>query len=291
MYGTNNYKLYKYLIFIIYYYYIMDEFPSSWNLVKRSLPTLASYAIGSITSAYRAGQRQAKAVSLDSDTPVTWQGQRLPLPSRMPKVSYRPRRYYRRRYRRSRVSKSVSNPYRTLVRSTNIASWTINNTNDFKAIVDFKLSDVRTDDIINVYRQYRIRKIVLHVTPRVDPANSGLSNNFQYLMTAALDPDAGVTLGSITNRVLTSYDNSYSKFVNSGEQFNYTCYPKATNAIEGTGGVTALLGAYSRNPWIQMSSTGILVPHKQLLFFATTGAATTVSFDWYFDIHFEVRVN
>lgn len=264
----------------------MDDFPASWSLVKRSLPPLIAYGAGRLHSAWRAGQRAASAISADSSVPVTWQGER-------PRMAYSkkaPRRFnMRRRYRR-RFTKKANFGYRRIVRSSAINAVSIAGSGTTLAgIYDIALQNVQTSDLVATYTQYRIRKVVLHMTPRVDPANSGVSNNHQCVMAACMDPEGPAAISTVQG--ITAYDNSYQKWVNAGEQFTYTFYPKVVNTVDINGTATAA-GSYGMNPWLQLTATGITVPHKRLLYLVQTGAPVSASglfFDFYFDIHFDVK--
>ncbi len=126
----------------------------------------------------------------------------------------------------------------------------------------------------------------MHLVPRVDPANSGVVNNYQALVAAACDPENTTTPTSIIG--ITAYDNSYQKFLNAADKFTYTFYPKVTNSIDISGVATAA-GSYAMNPWIRLDSTGVTVPHLSLKLGFNVGASTTVAFDYYYDIHFDTR--
>lgn len=278
----------------------MYHFPGSWDFVKRNIGGLVGGAIGSAVENYRLARLQAKRVAADSRVPVTWRGERPMWGSYARKYrSYNPmlqgkkiggrrRRSYRRRYRR-RLYKSNDDGYRRFVRSSNLGTKQIPVGGTYiSSADDIKLSDINTGDLTGIYRLYRIRKVVLHLTPRIDPANSGLSNNFQSVVACAVDPEGAVA--PTTMRAITSYDNSYQKWVNSGEQFTFTFYPKVINTVDVSGTATAA-GSYGRNPWLQLSSSGITVPHKQLLVFIGIQAPATsaLSFDFYWDVHFDVK--
>lgn len=267
----------------------MDDFPASWRTVKRYLPPLLAYGAGNLYSAWRAGRRASSAISADSSVPVTWQGERprMAYSKKAPRRSFNMRRrYYRRRVPRAKMPLG----YRRIVRSTGLNAVSIAGSGtQFSSIYDIALSGVQTSDLLATYTQYRIRKVVMHLTPRVDPANSGVSNNFQCLVGACCDSEGPAAPAFFTN--VTAYDNSYSKWVNAGEQFTYTFYPKAVNSVDINGTATAA-GSYGMNPWLQMTSTGITVPHKRLLYIIQSGSAVSASglfFDFYFDIHFDVK--
>lgn len=269
----------------------MDYFPASWGLVRKSAGPLLGYAAGRIFEAYKAGKRAARAIDRDSSVPVTWKGSRT---VRMPKSTYlkrrAPRRYRRRMYRRP-LYRSGNDGYRRVVRSSGPGTLTLPATQQFAASYNsIKLNNVVTADLQSVYEMYRIRKVVLHLVPRIDPANSGLTNNFQTLVQCCCDPSGVSPLFASANQV-SAYDNSYSKWVNAGEKYTYTFYPKAINSMFQTGTTTVTSGTYGMNPWIFLDSTGITVDHKELAVTVSVPTASTVAlnFDFYWDIHFDVR--
>lgn len=148
------------------------------------------------------------------------------------------------------------------------------------------LSTVQTSDLTPVYRLYRIRKVVLHLVPRVDNANSGLANNFQGMVAAACDPESTAVPAAIT--AITAYDNSYQKHIVSGDRFKYTFYPKVTNSVD-IGGTATAAGSYAMNPWLRLDATGITVPHLSLKLGVQVTSSTTVSFDAFYEFHFDVK--
>ena len=87
---------------------------------------------------------------------------------------------------------------------------------------------------------------------------------------------------------VTAYDNSYQKWITSGDRFTYSFYPKVVNAV-GNAGATAYAGSYGMNPWLQLNATGLAIPHQALKLSIQTGAATTLTYDMFFEYHFDVK--
>lgn len=153
-----------------------------------------------------------------------------------------------------------------------------------------QLAFIPNSDLLGAYRQYRIRKVVFRMTPRVDPASAGLVNNFQFQVSAANFVEGGAAIPTSVNDIMI-YDNYYTKYVNSGEDFVYTFYPKVTNSVQGPT-VPIASGSYATNPWLKMDATGITVPHEQLLVYVQTGLSpspTVISWDGFIEIFFDVK--
>lgn len=202
--------------------------------------------------------------------------------------SFKPTRSRRRYARKRTVPRSPY--YRRVVRSSGMFPISLLATqSQFITKVNIGINGCETSDLQQVYSLYRLVKVVMRLVPRVDPANSGLSNNWQAVVAAASDPEDQATPTSITG--VTAYDNSRQAFVNSGQVFKYTFYPKAANSVDINGTATAI-GSYGRmNPWLRLNATGITVPHYNLIIGVTTGTATTttLNFDYILDYHFDVH--
>lgn len=268
----------------------MDYFPASWNLVKRSAGPLLGYAAGRFIEAYRGGQRAARAIDRDSSRPVTWQGSKTTykMPYMRRPVSRRIARRYRRRY--TRPSRPLTS-YQTLVRTTGYNSLTIN-TGQFNAwmVSSVKLNNVRYDDLIAAYDLYRIKKVEVVCVSTFDPGNSGVVNNDHLQVIAACDPNNP----SLPNLMTTigAYDNSRSTWLIAGRKWVYTFYPKVTNTVyDGT--VATNAGSYGVNPWLQLSPTGVGIPHYSLVMGLASATAPSVNnvlgVSYYYRIHFEVK--
>lgn len=238
---------------------------------------LVGAAAAQVYNAFRAGQRIPPTTSRTFPT-----FSMKSAPSRARRVAGR-----RRRYVRPRRSLKLTD-YRRVVRCTQVFDSTVSATSFLATQHNLALQDVQTSDLVSAYRLFRLRKVVVHIIPRVDPGNSGVANNFQASISGACDPE-GVTLATIVDqRNVTAYDNSYTKFVQSGQHFRYTFYPKCVNIVDNAG-VSTAAGSYAMNPWLQLNATGIQIPHRQLLLGYQLGANTTVTFSRYFEYHFDVK--
>lgn len=258
------------------------SFPGSWGLVKRNLPGLVGAGVGAVAGALSAGNRAYRQIRADPRFVTT---------SRMASSTFRRPYVAKRKYsaRRSGIRRRGTykyNPWRTIVRSSGTLSWAHAAATFSAATIDPTLNQVQTVDLVASYKQFRIKKCVVRVTPRVDTANSGLANNFVSYVTAACDPEGAAAPASLL--AMTAYDNSFSKWVPSGDSFTYTFYPKVINTVD-VGGAATAAGSYGQNPWLTLNAAGITVPHKRLLLTANTHVATTVNFDLVVDYHFEVK--
>jgi hypothetical protein len=254
----------------------MDSLPSFLG----SKTGLFGAAVAAGAAALSAGRRAHTAISKD------------PAFATMAYRKYTPRRSFSKRKTTRymplmvRPRKSIGGCYKSMVRSTALGSGSITaSTTDFLT-TNMSLQQVRTADLVGVYRMYHIKKCVIRLVPRVDPANSGVANNFTALIAACCDPESATVPTAINE--ITASDHSYLKFVNSGNQFTYSFYPKAVISIDN-GGATAAVGGYGMNPWIQLNASGIAIPHRSLKLGFQVGASTTVNIDWFFDIHFDVK--
>lgn len=264
----------------------MNPFPGSWPLVRKNLPGLLGAGLYTIGSNYLAGRRAYKALRQDSVRQpfATNTVSRTKMP-----VSRRPAMRIAKRRMTRRFSKGMStNMTKRFVRSTSLTgnSLQVTATTAAYTSINASLNNVLTSDLTPVYRLYRIRKVVLHLVPRVDTANSAQVSNYNAFVSAACDPESTAAPANPTQ--VSAYDNSYQKFVTSGDRFTYTFYPKVTNSVDINGTASAV-GSYAANPWLRLDSTGITVPHLSLKLAIQTNAATTLNFDYYFDYHFDVR--
>lgn len=261
-----------------------NSFPGSWSLVKKNLPSLLGAGVGAIAGSLAAGRRAYKQVQLDNKTRFpTWSERKMPLRSTR-RVGGRRITFRRRAMRRSRP---MPVDYRRIVRSSSALTTITITAGTFNSVVNnIALNGCQTSDLTAAYRLYRIRKVVLHLVPRFDNANGFVSSNFQCVVAAANDPEGTTAPAQLS--AVTAYDNGYQKWLRSGTEFRYTFYPKVVNSVDVSGTATAA-GSYAMNPWLQLNATGITVPHRQLVLAVGTNAATTLSFDYYFDYHFDVK--
>lgn len=263
------------------------EFSGSWGLVKRNLPGLVGAGIGAVAGALSAGKKAYDLQKRDSRVKFdTWSERSSTMKAPVAARRVSGRRYGVRKFYKRGKGMAV-NTSKRFVRSTgSIQLLTVGALTSAYGAVSPTLSLVQTSDLTGIYRLYRIRKVVVHMVPRVDTANSGVANNFQFCAAACCDPESGTAPTSITQ--IAAYDNSYQKFLVSGDRFKYTFYPKVTNSVDISGVATAA-GSYGLNPWLRLDATGITVPHLALKIGVQSAAATTVQFDCYYDIHFDVK--
>lgn len=179
--------------------------------------------------------------------------------------------------------------YRYIKRTTALANASIPAAGFFVGGTNsIKLNQVLTSDVVGAYDLYRIKKVQVVFCPAVDPGNSGVANNSQIKIDCACDPTNTVLPGAST--IVTSYENHRSGYMLSGKPFAYTFYPKVANTVDNAGVATAA-GSYATNPWLQLTTAGIDIPHRQLLFTMATSIAPTAALvvNVYYVIHFEVK--
>lgn len=270
----------------------MDSLPS----FLPSKTGLVGAAVAGLAAAYSAGRRAGSAIDRDKAFP-TWTGERTTMPSLKQSrvVSGRRRGYssmYRRRLRYGYPRKSYTGLYKRLVRSTGVFANLLIPGGAGAGFLSstIALSAVRTIDLIGAFRFFRIRKCVVHAVPRVDTSNSGLANNFQAIIGACCDPENTTVPSTVTE--VAAYDNSYQKWVQSGQSFRYTFYPKLVNSVGNSGAAAFVGGQTGLNDWIQLNGAGIAIPHNCLKMFANVGSPAPVgglTYDLYVDVHFDVK--
>lgn len=260
---------------------------------RKYLPTLVGAGVGSVLSAIAAGRKAYRQVQADNSFKFpTWSERPVVRRARMPRRFTMKRRLpsgrrYRRRYSRMKLGKTLGEGWPTrLVRTSGPLGLSIAAGVTSFSSTDILLNIVQTSDLVAAYKCYRIRKVVLHLVPRVDYGNSGVANNFQAMVAASCDPEDNAAPTSITQ--ITAYENSYQKFVTAGDRFTYTFYPKVVNAV-GNSGAAAYVGTYGLNPWLQLNATGIVIPHQSIKIGIHTSASTTVQFNLFYEIHFDVK--
>lgn len=125
------------------------------------------------------------------------------------------------------------------------------------------------------------------LAPLVDPGNSGIVNNGQISIILASDPFQ--TTAPAGANTLSAYANHKRFIMTAGKTHFYTFYPKVQNTVfNGTTG--ANLATYKYNPWLQLGTSGILVPHFNLMYYLSIPSLTTVeSVQITLQYHFEVR--
>lgn len=244
---------------------------------------LLGLGVTALSTAYKLGRRAYLETKKDPPFPTS---------TNMPKRVYPSRKVSGRRYRRPAIVRPMRSPVIRSMRRCNANSLRVSLTGAGVAagyIASPTLNDIPTADLLSAYRMYRIKKVVFTLAPRMDPANGAVANHWQFQCTAACNPEGPVVAPTTIND-MSIYDNWYSKHIVSGERFVYTFYPKVTNSVQGSATAVAS-GSYRTNPWLKLDSTGIQVPHQQLLILVQSGigpGASTVNFDGYFTIYFDV---
>lgn len=262
--------------------------------MKKNLPGLVGAGLGAVAANFVAGRRAYLQAKKDNEQRfATWSEKKMPLKSMRSARRIGGRRYrYRRSYRRP--GKVVGDGgSKRLVRtspifSTSIAVGAATSFPTYQPTLGSATIGVYTADLTSAYRLYRIRKVVLHVIPRIDEANSGLANNYQTYVAAACDPEDTTAASSLIQ--VTAYDNSYQKWITGSDRLTYTFYPKAVNVVwDGT--AASSTGSYGMNPWLQLNATGLAIPHRCLKLAFNTGANATVAlnYDMYLEYHFDVK--
>lgn len=254
------------------------------------LPFRFAAAAGAVASSLIASHRaQRSQASLDAlESFPTWKGE-MPL-ARAFKVGGRRRSTYRRRGRVG-VKRGMSSLYKSFVRMSGPTTVTAAALPAAFVKSNVTLNMVQTSDLTAVYRLYRIKKVVLHACPQIDSGQPiQPSTNTQNVMASfACDPEGySGAASSLTNQIVTAYDNSYSKIIASGGKYRYTFYPKVVNTVDNAGVATAV-GSYATNPWLQLNASGITIPHQQLIGLFQAGSNNSQSYQYYFEIHFDVR--
>lgn len=198
------------------------------------------------------------------------------------------RRYRRRFKRRARVPRTITPASAVItVRRTGAVTTGTLVAGVYNIVVDPSISAVNTGDLTAMFDHYRVRKVIVHVTPQIDPANSGVANNSTYTIAAACTTEAVAAPTSL--QIVTSYNNAYIKTVAAGGTFQYTFVPSVVNTIDASGVATAA-GTYSRNPWIQCDSSGITIPHRRLLLWAQSSVTTlTTKLDIWYEFFIDLK--
>lgn len=268
----------------------IDRFGRYLDIAENVLT--AGSVVGSVVSGLNFARGGAKRAREEFELPQPKRLRFEPKPlyhSRMPysRVSRRrnPRTYRTKTTKYKRGMRAAASVKR-VVRTGGIATYTIPAANNLFSGGAVALSGVNTTDLQAAYRLFRMVKVVLTISPRVDPGNSGTVNNQTTYIAAASDPENVTAPANLEE--ITSYDNSHSKWVPSGSVFKYTFYPKAVNVV-GNAGSAAYVGSYATNPWLALNAAGVAVPHNGIRIGFRIGTAATLSYDAVFEYHFDVK--
>lgn len=189
--------------------------------------------------------------------------------------------------RSMRVPRSISDTrIVSMHRTTDIAGFTVAAGTIYQGYYDVVLNSCYVSDLLTAYDVYRIKKVTWVLTPRVDAGNNGVVNNYNAHVYCANDGN-GVQMTTANTQIASFHNYKYGT-LKSGESFYYSFYPKCLNTIDNNG-TSKAVGNYGKfNPWINLDSNGILIPHKRLLFNVNAGGTTTLNFEYTLTIHFDV---
>lgn len=220
---------------------------------------------------------------------------------RFPTYSTMPRRYRsklptrRRNYRVPRwTPRRVALPWRSMARWGGLNQITLASTQTTAALGNtISLSFVPTADLVLAWDLFRIRKVEIYCSLKLDPGNSGSSNNCHGSLYLACDPSR--TSAPVARDDVTTLDNCVQYHMVAGKTVKYTFYPKVADNVSttGTDGTTLPLGVTGMNPWLRCDGNGINIPHFYLIgwFIANTAApaAAQNGFQYTYKIYFDVR--
>lgn len=183
-------------------------------------------------------------------------------------------------------------PYRSLASSfrRTTATFTVAATaGRLNGSRDLKLADVYTPDILAAFDVYRIRKILVEIVPRVDPGQSVANNTSIHLITAC--DQTGQISTVAAQQDLCQFSNYKSQAIVSGGRYYYAFYPKALNTVDNAGVATAVGNYSGANPWLNLSNTGIQIPHYRFLYdIVSTNATYNLNVDFTYTIFFDCNV-
>lgn len=257
-----------------------DSIPISslFTRYRRYLPGLVGAGAGAVASALLGGYSADKAISRDSNRPVTWVPYKRPVPTmKRPRPMLRRRAMRRMTRRISRFRRPVSDGY-TIVRRTAIngAGFAVSGTlNPSVQGMSFLLSYLpNVTDFTNLYQQYRIKKIQIKLIPRNDFGNSnglGVAAVGTSIPQIALANDTAKTFAPTDLNTVLSYNNCRLLDMHGSRPVYHTLFPKSINTVQGV----------NVNPsydWLFTSNTTI--PHYGVQF-AWVTATPNIAIDVY----------
>lgn len=204
----------------------------------------------------------------------------------------RSRRSYRRRYR-SRTKRAVNSMERAIyVRRCTSAIPISLSAGGYAFSNNISLAQIVNADLVAAFRLYKILKIVLHLSPVVDPGNSGVTNNTQATVCFYNDPEAGGAPSSVA--AASTFGNHRTMTIKSGQEFQYTFYPKVANSVGTTSGA-GNLSSYASNPWLLLTggvapAGGVNIPHYQLNgYIQSVNASSVAQYQYWYEFHFLVK--
>lgn len=194
----------------------------------------------------------------------------------------------RRRVRRAPIARSIVARNQPLYLVRESVPVTLTTASGFLAgIKTCQLGEVPNSDLQAIFQEYRIIKVVAKFAPLVDPGNSGIAGNGQISVIFASDPFQTTVPG--TANALSAYSNHRRYICVAGKTNYYTFYPKVQNEIFN-GTTAANLATYKYNPWLSLGTSGVTVPHFNLMYYLSIPSLNTAeSIQITYDYHFEVR--
>ncbi|AXH73954.1 MAG: hypothetical protein [Cressdnaviricota sp.] len=158
---------------------------------------------------------------------------------------------------------------------------------------DVSLNALYTTDLLAAYDTYRIKKVTAVLMPAAPLGNGAAAAAASHVSVACACDQAGENLTVPSSTFVASYDNARIKHLTEDdEKFYYTFYPKVINDVDNAGTSTAVGNYGPTNPWLNLSTQGIAIPHKRLLYHIQYGATATVTnFILTYIVTFDVRRN
>lgn len=180
------------------------------------------------------------------------------------------------------------NRYRTYTRHTAVTSLPLV-AGVLGYYTDVSLFQLYTADIINAWDFFRIKGVTAIITPRIDPGNSGITNNGQVHCYVANDMQAEFTTPS-TYTIITQFENQKYQCLVAGKSMYYKFYPKVKSTLDNAGTATGVGAPGKFNDWIALNNAGLNIPHHRFLMFLSTSlAASTQTIDVVYRITFDCR--
>lgn len=158
----------------------------------------------------------------------------------------------------------------------------------FLGFRDLALNNVETADLMSTFDAYRLKYVVARVTPQQDPGDSQYPGTSQ--IHCYLGCDVRTDLGTPQRVTQVSQLSSYRyQCLVAGRTFAYKFVPKPLLNVDNNGNSVAA-AQVDGNPWIQLTTAGVTLPHHRLviaLMSSNSNNASTI--DIVYEYVFEVR--
>lgn len=214
-------------------------------------------------------------------------------PSRPASAAMYRRRAYGRR-RRARVPRPMSAPGDTLalVRTTQPIACSVGGVaGPAVGKQQFTLNQVFTADITNIFRYFKVDRIVAKFSYYIDPASASAatpSTNQNIRIACANDVEnPTVPAASSAFSQITAYANHKQGLLTADREWRYSFRPKPSVVANGSANPTVL-----SNEWLMCNADGITVNHNALLWSisgVTNFAASSTPAYVVYEFHFRVR--